>query len=150
MLLVGRTRHAKPGDSITCDKWKNVLATVGTRQRKTEGKDVYCTIRGSTGTMEGNLQAFSPAITCRTLHSQLGYDNLHLADLRHGKKNLLAAVTLGSLTCPPPDRGRLHIFAAFFIRARSWVIPLPAERRAFSFWPPKVTIIDRTSESRSP
>jgi hypothetical protein len=91
VLLVGRTRHAKPGGSITCDKWKNVLATVGTRQRKTEGKDVYCTIRGSTGTMEGNLQAFSPAITCRTLHSQLGYDNLHLADLRHGKEKLLGS-----------------------------------------------------------
>lgn len=92
----GRTRHAEPGGSITCHKWKNALATVGTRQRKDRRK--RCLLyhpqldrnngRKSTGIFSGDHMS---------LHSQLRYDNLHLADLRYGR-NFLAAVTLGSLT----------------------------------------------------
>src|SRR5271156_2198415 len=99
-----------------------LLATVGTRQRKDRRK--RCLLyhpqldgnngRKSTGIFSGDHMS---------LHSQLRYDNLHLADLRH-ERNFLAAVTLGSLTVRLPDRW-LDTIAAFFLRARSLVIPFP-------------------------
>jgi hypothetical protein len=88
----------------------------------------------------------SPAITCRTLHSQQGYDNLHLADPRH-RRNFSAAVTPGSLL-PGTGTDWLGTIEVFHT---GLAVGYPIARqkgRAINFRP-KITIRDHKSGFRA-
>jgi hypothetical protein len=125
VLSVSRPRHAEPRGSIVCHECKKCFGNCSTRQRKTERKDVFCTIRSSTGTREQwkeihrHFSGRSHVVHCIVSYSR--YDNLHLADPRYWGKLFSAALTPGLTTCPKYRIKWLDAIVAFFIQARSWV-----------------------------
>lgn len=89
VLLVGRPRHAEPEDNITCHECKNALATVVPGNERQKEKMFTVPSAARQEQWKEIYRHFSgDHMFVRSIVSYSRYDNLHLADPRHGRSFL--------------------------------------------------------------